>query len=141
MKMYLIHRKAYLEYKQSQKTVQRILNEREVLFQKTQPRSPSYADKVQGGTKVNKTEEYVIDLERRRIKERLTEAEEIMKERQMLLELYETELRKSKNLYDVVYTARWIDGKKPEAIADETFYSRSHIYNIIKRISTQIERI
>ena len=137
---YREHRKAYIDYLQAQKTMQRLVNERIVLFQMTQPKSPSYTDKVQGGTKTNKTEEYVIAIEQRKLKERLSEAQEIVEQRKYLLKEAEADLRRSTDIYDIVYTAKWIDGEKPDEIANKIYYSRSHVYSIIARITRQLER-
>jgi len=149
MRLYLEHRKYYLAYQNALVKVDKIVNEREELLATVQPKSP-LADherefmkanpSVTGGQYVNKVEEYVIELEQRKIKERLAEAKEILNERYEILMLKERELRKSKDIYNVIYTYKWVDGLKAEAIIVQTGYSRSQVYNIIKHIGKMIDR-
>ena len=148
MRLYLEHRRYYLAYQNALNKVERIVDEREQLLTKVQPKS-SLAEHERefmksnpqtGGGYVNKVEEYVIELDQRKIKERLEEAKAIMNERYDILMRKETELRKSKDIYNVIYTMYWVDGMKADAIMVNTGYSRSQVYNIIKHISKQIER-
>ena len=139
MRLYLIHRKFYLAYIDAQDKVKKIVDEREDLLARVQPKS-SLSEHVDGGTRINKAEEYIIATEQKRIKERLTEAKEILKEREELLKQKEKELRQSRDIYNVIYTGKWVDGKKTEQIVIDTGYSRSQVYNIMGHISKQIER-
>jgi predicted nucleic acid-binding protein len=144
--IYLTHRKMYLQYIQAQETVQNILDEQTVLFQLTQPKSSvTDAERVSGGSNTPKAEEYVIGMEEAHIKERLAVAKDLMYERQALLQAKETELRRSHNIYDAVYLAKWVDGYKADKMLSVLktrgfYYSRSQVYNIMKRISRQLER-
>lgn len=148
MRLYLIHRKYYLNYLQAQKKVEAILNEQERLLERVQPKSTLAEHEREfmpsnpraGGQRINKAEEYAIDMERLRIKTRLEEAKSILKDRIMLLEQKEKELRKSKDIYNMIYTAKWVDGMKPEAIIYATGYSRSQVYSILRHLERQIER-
>ena len=148
MRLYLIHRKYYLAYLQAQKNVEQILDEHEVLLQRVQPKS-SLAEHERehlpsnptgGGKKINKAEEYAIQVEERNIRARLKEAKDILFDRKLLLDQKEEELRKSKDIYNQVYTLRWVDGMKVDAIVMETAYSRSQVYNIIRHLERQLER-
>lgn len=148
MRLYLIHRKYYLAYLQAQKNVERILDEHEVLLQRVQPKS-SLAEHERehlpsnptgGGKKINKAEEYAIQVEERNIRARLKEAKDILLDRKLLLDQKEEELRKSKDIFNRVYTLRWVDGMKVDAIVMETGYSRSQVYNIIRHLERQLER-
>lgn len=134
---YLEHRRRYIEYKQAQDDLNEILNEWIVAFQRTMPKI-SYGDKVQGNPS-NKTEEYVIEIENKRLRERSKVAEEIMHQKGILLDIAEKDLRKSKNIYDLIYTMKYVDELRPKDIYRKLDlmgmnYSRSHIYEIIKRI-------
>lgn len=140
---YLEHRKRYIEYKQAQEALNNILNEWIVAFQRTQPKI-TYGDKVQGNP-VNRTEEYVIEVEAKQFPARCEQAKQIMQGKADLLDIAEKDLRKSKNIYDLIYTFRWIDGFRPKDIYRRLDlmgmnYSSSQIYEITKRIATQIER-
>ena len=139
MRLYLMHRKLYLEYEQALQNVRDLIDERELLFTKTEPKS-SVGEKVSGGTRINKTEEYVIQMEQRHIKERLEEAKSILKDRQEIMLIKESELRRSKDLYTQIYLLKWVDGLKADKIVKELDISRSQIYNIIGHITKQIER-
>lgn len=148
MRLYLIHRKYYLQYLQAQKIVEDILNEQERLLNKVQPKStlaeherdfmPS-SPKV-GGKRTNKAEEYAIEMERLRIKTRLTEAKALLQDRAMLLDQKEQELRKSRDIYNMIYRCKWVDEMKPEAIVFATGYSRSQVYSILGHLEKQLER-
>lgn len=148
MRLYQIHHYYKKKYLHAQRIVDYILNEQERLLERVQPKStlaehdrefmPS--NPRAGGRQVNKAEEYAIDMERLRLKTRLEEAKAILKDRAMLLEQKEAELRKSRDIYNMVYTAKWVDEMKPEAISSVTGYSRSQIYSIISHLERQIER-
>lgn len=149
MRLYLIHRKYYLSFLQAQNNLEEILNEQEMLIQRVEPKS-SLAEHERefmasnpttgGRILTRKAEEYAIEVERRKIKERLAEAREILSDRKLLLEIKEEELRKSKDIYNRIYTCKWVDGMKAQAIIDETGYSRSQVYNIIDHLTAQLER-
>ena len=149
MRLYLEHRGYYLSYLEAQKKLEDIINEYEAILAKVQPKS-SLAEHERefsketilppSGKKINKAEEYAITMEQRKIRERLFDAKLILQERFNLLDLKEQEIRKSKDIYNRIYTLKWIDGMKAETIIEETGYSRSQVYNILKHISKQIER-
>lgn len=149
MRLYLEHRGYYLSYLEAQKKLEDIINEYEVILTKVQPKS-SLAEHERefsketilppSGKKINKAEEYAIAMEQRKIKERLSDAKLILQERFNLLDLKEQEIRKSRDIYNRIYTLKWIDGMKADAIIEETGYSRSQVYNILKHLNKQIER-
>lgn len=149
MRLYLEHRGYYLSYLEAQKKLEDIINEYEAILTKVQPKS-SLAEHERefsketilppSGKKINKAEEYAIAMEQRKIKERLSDAKLILQERFNLLDLKEQEIRKSRDIYNRIYTLKWIDGLKADAIIEETGYSRSQVYNILKHLNKQIER-
>ena len=134
---YLEHNTRYCEWQLAQADLQDAINEKDAVQARVEPKI-SYGERVSGSPK-NKTEEYVIEIERRLINERLADLQAIVDARKYLLDLSEKELRKSKDIYDLIYTKKWIDHKRPKDIYRELDlmgmnYSRSHIYEIIKRI-------
>lgn len=148
MRLYLEHRKLYLQYREAAQKVENVLNDYEIISAKVQPKS-SLAEHEREfspvvvaafGQSINKSEEYVIAMEQHRIEERLYSAKLILQERTELLKLKEEEIRKSKDIYNMVYTAKWIDGLKPDAIVKQTGYSRSQVYNILGHLTKQLER-
>jgi hypothetical protein len=143
MSRYLEHRKRYIEYRQAQEDLNNILNEWILAFQRTIPKI-TYGDRVQGNP-TNKVEEYVIELENKQLRQRQQIAEQIMDGKAKLLAIAEKDLRKSHNIYDIIYTFKWVDQMKPKEIYRRLDlmgmnYSTSQIYEITKRITAQIER-
>ena len=143
MRYYLEHNKQWCEYEQAEADLQAIIDEYMVVFQRTQPKV-KYGEYT-SGQPVNKTEEYVIEVERRRLKERMTEAQEIIQAKKVLLDFAERQVRNSRDIYDLIYTKKWIDRKRPKDIYRELDlmgmnYSRGHIYEIIRRIKAQTGR-
>lgn len=142
---YLEHRKRYVEYKQAQEDLNRILDEWILAFQKTQPKSMTYGDKVQTSITGSMLDEYVIAVEDKRLYSRIKAAKQIMESKGELVKIAEEDLRKSRNIYDLIYTAKWVDEMKPKEIYRKLDlmgmnYSTSQIYEISKRIKSQIER-
>ena len=143
MRYYIEHNKQYNEYVQAQNDLQDVLDEYMIVFQKTQPKV-SYGEHTQGNP-TNKVEEFVIEVERRRLYKRMTDAKAVIDAKGELLKIAEEQLRKSKDIYDLIYTKKWVDKKRPKDIYRELDlmgmnYSRSQIYEIIKRIKAQTGR-
>ena len=142
---YLLHNKRYSDYLRAQDELNRVLDEWILAFQKTQPKATTYGDKVQSFDTHARAEEYVIEVEERHIYQRIKDAKTIIEGKAELLKIAEQEVRKSKNIWDIIYTLKWVDGKRPKDIYREldlmgTNYSQSQIYEIIRRIKAQIER-
>ena len=127
------------KYLEIQVTYNRILTEKENLFTKTQPNAIRY-DKVQvqGGKYGNGFDEYLIAKEKKKIDERLAEARQLLEDRERLLKLKEKELRASKDKLDLIYCMRFVDNKRPYAIARALNYSESQIYRILDKIQKEI---
>lgn len=135
---YDIYKCKYLEI---QIQYNEILTEKENLFTRTQPNAIRY-DKVQvqGGTYGNGFDEYLIAKEKEQIDERLSEARQLLEDRERLLKLKEKELRASKDKLDLIYCMRYVDNKRPYAIARCLNYSESQIYRILDKIQKEIRR-
>lgn len=137
-----------MDYLRAQKAVEEIIDQQEMLIQRLQPKSSLAeherehlpANPTGGGQKVNKAEEYVISMEQLMIKARLAEARAVLNNRKILLDLKEEELRKSRDIFNMIYTLKWVDNLKSELIIEETGYSRSQVYNIINQLERQLER-
>lgn len=144
MRYYKEHRKEYNEYIQAQAILNDVINEYLAAFQKTQPHSPCYSG-VQMSGYVNRAEEYIIEVESKALKQRAEDAERALHLKKELLDLKEAELRKSSDIYDLLYIGKWIEHKKVGAIIRELdlkgiCYSTSQVYEILKRIRNEIER-
>lgn len=144
MRYYREHRKEYIEFLQAQSILNGVIDDYLQAFQKTQPHSPCFKDTRPSG-RYNKVEEYIIEVERRDLKRRAEDAERALHLKKELLDLKEAELRKSLDIYDLLYVAKWIDHKKTKDIIRDLdfrgiYYSNTQIYEIIKRIRNEIER-
>lgn len=128
------------KYREAQGRYDGILAEKEEIFERTQPKAIRYdRDKVTGGVPPDKNADYVIQLERKRIEERLQESKKLLAERKYLLELKERDLRESKDIYDKVYTMRYLDHIRIYKIAGACHYSEMQIYRILHVISENLK--
>ena len=115
-------------YIETQRLLETILNEKEELFTRTQPKAVVYdKEKVTGGKNENAFEDYIIAKERKQIDQRLQEARSLAEDRKNLLALKESDLRGSKDIRDKIYTAKFIDRYRNYKIARMFHYSRSQI--------------
>jgi len=139
------------KYHMAQKAVDKILDEKEIIFQKTQPKS-TLADhereydknvhvSASGAEKSNIPEAYVLELERKNITERLNEAKSIMNDRLEMVNKKEDELRASKDKYDVVYVMRWLDSMTVTDIAENLDYSDQHVFRLLNHIHHEIREM
>ncbi len=134
----------YEEYKNRYYEVQRkyneILNEKEELFAKTQPKATKITgEKTAGGKHINTFDDYLIQKERKNIDQRLEEIKSILDDRERLVKLKEQELRASSNSYDKIYRCRYIDKLTIEKTARLSNYSRSQVFNILKEIRKHLK--
>lgn len=134
----------YEEYKNKYYEVQKkyndILNEKEELFAKTQPKATQInGEKTAGGKHINAFDDYLIQKERKNIDQRLEEVKSILDDRERLVKLKEQELRISNNSYDKIYRFRYIDRLTIEKTARLSNYSRSQVFNILKEIRKHLK--
>ena len=128
------------KYYEAQKKYNQILNEKEELFAKTQPKATKITgEKTEGGKHLNAFDEYLIQKEKKNIDKRLEEIKSILDDRERLLKLKEQELRESKNSYDKIYRCRYIDRLTIEKTARLSNYSRSQVFNILKEIRKHLK--
>lgn len=137
--MYREHRKEYLKFLEAQAVLNDIIFEYDRAFQKTQPHSLCY--EVKAHTRVNRVEEFVIEVERKNLYRRSEDAKQILNTRRFLLNLKEAELRKSYDIHDILYVAKWVDNKEVSEITRNLGYSTSQIYQIINQIKKEVSLI
>ena len=148
--IYLDFHRYMSKYKMAQKAVDKILDEKEILFQKTQPKSTLKDHEREFDKKINVSssghnndtsvsERYVIELEQKQIQERLDNAKAIMQERLIMVNQVEPELRASKDPFDIIYVMKYLDSMSVREIAESTYYSESHVYWALRRISHKIK--
>lgn len=111
-----------------------ILMEQEELFNITQLNAICYSEKIDNNSKSSLFDYYLSQKEKKQIDERLAEAKKILEERFYLLKIKENELRKSKNLFDLIYIYKFVDGLRIDVIAKKLNYSKSQIYRKIEKI-------
>lgn len=133
--MYLSYDTALKRYYDTQKLLEQLILEKEVLFAKTQPKAVRVdGEKVTGTATVNAFEEYLIAKEKTQIDVRLHEAKCLLDDRQQLLRIQETELRKSKDTMDRIYTLRILDRKPVYQVARILHYSERQVYRNLRHI-------
>ena len=138
--VYLEYEEQKIKYLETQRKYDEVLNEKEVLFSQTQPRSVQFdKERVSGGEPANTFDEYLIKKEKKKIDERLNEIQAILEDRAILLSIKEEELRQSKALEDRVYCCRVLDRMRMQKIIRVLNYSEAHIYRVLRDISENIK--
>lgn len=139
--MYYIRRyeRAKTRYLTAQNTYRNAVDKKEYLFQRTQPQAIQIkADPVMGSGDSNPLEQYMIEKDRLKIDTVITEAWELLRERERILAVAERDLRGSIGLYDRVYVARYLDGIAVEVIAKRMNYSKRQIYRVLDIVSKKM---
>ena len=135
---YEIYKNKYYEV---QKKYNEILNEKEELFARTQPKAMQIkGEKTSGGKHTNTFDDYLIQKEKKNIDKRLEEVKSILEDRERLVRLKEQELRASNNSYDKIYRCRYVDKLTIEKTARLSNYSRSQVFNILKEIKKHLKK-
>lgn len=132
---YEINRRRYVE---AIRNLQSLLDRKEDLFMRTQPKSVRYdTDRVQNGNLANAIENYVI--QREKLDKDIEEAKAILADRKEFLSVLETDLRRSNEIEDRIYTMRYIDRCRIRRIKRTVNYSEAQIYRILDRIKNEIK--
>lgn len=147
--LYIEYTQIKIKYRQAERSLERILTEKDKLFQRTQPKSTmgEYEREFdkhinvssKGGAKVSQIEEYVIAMEEQGINERLKEAKSICEDWRELLQTKEEELRRSKDIDDELFVMRCIEHKRVRDIVRKTHYSRGQVYKRLQKIRDKIK--
>lgn len=136
---YMVYEEFRRKYLETQRKFDEILQEKEFLFTKTQPKSPNWDKIGENGNQVNnKFDDYLVVKESKRIDERLTEIKSILDDRERLLMLKEQELRSSKNHVDKIYKMKYVDKLNISRIVKASNYSRAQVYRILEDIKKSI---
>ena len=135
--------KEYEEYRtkyyEAQKTYDAVLNEKEILFLRTQPSATDYDKEiVSGGTPSNAFDTYLIAKDKKQIDARLKEAKSILEDREMLLRYKTEELYNSKDWNDVIYKYYFIEKLSIRKIAMRIPFSSTEIFRKIQIIRKNI---
>lgn len=136
--LYIEYERLKKQYYETQKHFQKVLDKKEMLFQRTQPHSVAYDhDRVSGGAFRNSFDSYIIEMDK--IREELDTAESILYQRLQLIKAKEAELRLSKNVEDIIYCLRFLERLKISEIAIKTCYSESSIHRFVRIIKDNIK--
>ena len=136
---YHITREKYFD---AQRAFNELIDEKEMLFARTQPAAISY-DKERvssSGSGRNVFDEYLIAKERSRIDERIAEQKTILDDRKRLKDLKEYELRASKEWHDRIYVYYYLDKLSLTKIESRVPYSRVQIWRILQKIKSNLEK-
>ena len=126
------------KYLAAQKSYDELLEEKERLFSRTQPKAVQF-DGVQGaGREQSPFDEYLAKKETKQLDERLEEALDLLNCREDLLQRKEQELRCSRDIYDKIYRRRYLDKWRVGRIAMDIGYSESQVYRLLENIRTKI---
>lgn len=135
MMLYIEYEAYKAKYKQTQQELNKILNEEEALFTKTQPKGLHFmGDGIHGGKQTNSFDWYLEEKEHRQIDERLAEIRAILIDRAQLAELKRKELLKSQLFFDRLYVAKYIKGMTITKMANIFHYSERSIYRYLRLI-------
>lgn len=135
----------YVQYKAKYEDLQNrfatLLLEKEKLFTDTFPRGITYdKDKVQSMPDGNPLEHYVISMDEKQIDEKLDTLRRSIKDWNILLEVKENELRKSKEISDKIFVLRYLDGVSVSRISSIVSYSKKQIYRILGKMDKTISK-
>lgn len=138
--IYITFEKYKNNYYETLNQYNEILNEKEHLFLKTQPKSTKYdKERVSGGVSSNTFDDYLIEKERKQIDHRLEEVKSILDDRERLLKLKEEELKASTNIQDKIYKYRYIDKMKVHKICRLVGYSEAQVYRVLRNIKNNLK--
>lgn len=116
-----------------------LLNEKETLFQMTQPKSVDCEnERVKGGAIKNLFDSYLEIKEKSKIDERLIEIKSILDARKELLNFKEEQLRKSKDWNDVIYVYYYLENLSTYKIEKRIPYSQRQICRKLKEIKDNL---
>lgn len=138
--IYLTYEEYKKNYYKVQKLYNEILEEKEKLFAKTQPKSTKF-DKinVDGGNISNSFDDYLIIKEKKQIDKRLNEIKIISEDRKKLLDAKEDELRKSKEWIDKIYVYKYIENLQVRKIIHLVPYEEAQVYRKLEEIKKTLK--
>lgn len=138
--IYLTYEEYKRNYYKVQKLYNEILEEKEKLFAKTQPKSTKF-DKinVDGGNISNSFDDYLIIKEKKQIDKRLNEIKIISEDRKKLLDAKEDELRKSKEWIDKIYVYKYIENLQVRKIIHLVPYKEAQVYRKLEEIKKTLK--
>lgn len=138
MNLYEEHYEILKKYKEANKNYNKVLEKKVLLVLKTQPAAvDTTKENVNGGTFVNKFEEFVKQLEK--LDPELQKARNERDLQEYFLKKKELELKNSDNVLDKVYYYKYVAGiKKTWQIAIKINYGKSRTYDFVQEIKNKL---
>lgn len=134
---YLDYKKKYLD---AQIIYDEILSEKETLFLMTQPKASQVdTERVSGGKRTNKIDEYISIKDEKKIDLRLEEIRSILNDRENLLKAKEVELRNSKEWLDIIFVYYYIEKLSIRKISKKIPFGTTEIFRKLKKIEKSIK--
>lgn len=139
--VFLEYERYLRRFEAAQAALEQALNEQEILVTKTLPRAIRY-DKasVQGSASENPMDDYLVEMEVKRIKKRIAYAKQLFDDRERLLKVKENDLKRSTDKLDKVYVHYKLLGENPATISHDLNYSKSQVYRMIESIHTTLRK-
>lgn len=135
--IYIEYEKMWTIIKKHEKELFDLINKRDELFIKTQPKATTLdKEKVDSTVNNNMIENYVIQQET--YTNRINQLQLSLDDRYMSLNRKREELRRSKNLYDRIYYLKYIERLSTFKIANIINYDRTSVWRHLKKIEKSI---
>ena len=137
----------YIEYSnckkklvEAQKSFTKILDEKEELFNITQPQGTNYdKELVDGGSRENVFDKYLEMKEIKEIDKRLDEARTILNDRKIMEKIKKEELLQSNDVKDKIYVHKFLDHLSYNQIAKSVNYSEREVYRVVKKMREETQ--
>lgn len=140
--LYVEYETAKTKYNRAKEIYDRLIAEKEELFQITQIHGMDYeVERVDGGIQKSSFDTYMLKKEQVKIDERIAEAEDILKRRKEQLRTTESELIASSDISDKIYILKYLGNSTKSQIAEKTGYSTSQVYRILEKIEKKIRNL
>lgn len=135
--IYAEYEKMWAVIRKQEKELFELINQRDELFSKTQPKATTLDKEiVDGSHKGNMLESYVIKEEY--YTKRIDQLQISLDDRYQALNRKKEELRQSKNIFDRIYYLKYIEKLSTFKIAKITGYDRTSVWRYIKKIEKSI---
>lgn len=138
--VYIEYHNCKKKYDEIKKLYEQIVEEKERLFMKTQPKAASI-DKVSvdGGVRNNLFDNYLMEKEKKQLDVKLDEVKILIDDRHRILIDKEKELRASKEWIDKIYVYKYLELLPVKKILNYIPYEEAQIYRILGEIKRRIQ--
>ena len=131
--IYAEYEKMWAVIKKQEKELFELINKRDELFLKTQPKATKLdKEKVDGNKTSNMMESYIIKQES--YTRRINQLQVSLDDRYQALNRKREELRASKNVYDRIYYLKYIEKLSTFKIGKMAGYDRTSVWRYLKKI-------